>query len=190
VAGRAASIPIAILIAAAIGGCGDSRTVSPTLSRPAAPTGSTPHAFPTLGLDFRSATNWSYETGRLPLVAMMSSGQALVSIWRYPRGQVLPRDLAQLRRARHALVRAAQARDPTFVAQDARILTLDGQPAIELKAQETVQGQPRTVRSVHVYAHGAEFVVDALAPAPYFPVADASLFVPLLGTLRFAAPTP
>ena len=186
--GRAAPITIAILLAAAVGGCGDARTAPPNVSRPAVPSGSTPHDYASLGLEFRSAANWSYETGRLPLVAMMSSGQAVVSIWRYPRSQVLPHGLAQLRRARHALVTAAHARDPTFVAAGGRIVKIDGQPAIDLTGHETVQGQPRLLRSVHVYAHGAEYVVDALAPAAYFAAADASLFVPLLETLRFPAP--
>ena len=187
--GRAAALAISILLPALLAGCADTRTAASNVSRPAAPSGSTAHQFPGLGLGFRSASNWSYEPGRLPLVAMMSSGQALVSIWRYPRGEVLPHGLGQLRRARHALVGAAHARDPTFVALRGQILRLDGQPAIDLMGRETVQGQPRMLRSVHVYAHGAEYVVDALAPAAYFGPADASLFVPLLGTLRFPPPT-
>jgi hypothetical protein len=189
VKGKAAATAISLLLVpGALAACGEHRTAPPDLSRPAAPTGSTPRGFPALGLQFRSATNWSYETGRPPLVAMMSSGQALVAIWRYPRAQPLPSGLAQLRSARHALLLGARARDPTFAARQDRILHLAGEPAIEMLGLETVGGRRQALRSVHVYAHDAEFVIDALAPANYFAGVDASLFVPLLSTLRFPAP--
>ena len=187
--------PVALLLlglclAGAASGCAASRTPAPNLTRPVAPGASVPRDFPSLGLGFRSAGNWSYDPGQPPLVALMTSGQALLAIWRYPRTEPLPVGLAALRQARHALVAAAQARDATFVAEQNRIFRLDGQPAIELLGRETVAGQPRRLRSVHVYAHGAEFVIDALAPAGYFPGVDADEFVPFLDTLRFLAPLP
>jgi hypothetical protein len=189
VKGKAVATAVSLLLGAgALAACGERRTAAPDVSRPAAPTGSVARGFPSLGLDFRSAANWSYEIGRPPLVAMMSSGQGVVAIWRYPRAQPLPSRLAQLRSARRALLLAARARDPTFAARQDRILHLAGQPAIELLGVETVGGQRQALRSVHVYAHADEFVVDALAPERYFAAVDASLFVPLLGTLRFPTP--
>jgi hypothetical protein len=44
------------------------------------------------------------------------------------------------------------------------------------------------VRSTHIYAHGAEYVVDAYADADSFRAIDAQVFRPLLRTLRVSSP--
>lgn len=169
-------------------GCADSRTAPPNVNRPTLPHGTSAHKYPALGVDFRTPSDWSYREGSLPLVATTSSGQAVVAVWRYPRTQPLPRTLSELRAARHALVGAAREHDPTFTYQRAQIVDLNHQPAVVLVGRETIAGQPRAVRSTHVYAHGAEYVIDALAPAGYFARVDAAAFMPLIHSVRFWPP--
>ena len=70
-----------------------------------------------------------------------------------------------------------------------RALTrLGSHPAIQVRGTETISGQPRTVRSTHVYAFGAEVVVDAYAPANVFGRIDRAAFAPLVRSLKLRAP--
>ena len=59
---------------------------------------------------------------------------------------------------------------------------------MQIRARETIAGQPRTVRSTHIYSHGAEIVVDAYADADNFRRIDAKYFRPLLRSLRVTSP--
>ncbi|MCA1690147.1 MAG: hypothetical protein LC720_06850 [Actinobacteria bacterium] len=62
--------------------------------------------------------------------------------------------------------------------------------AVQLRGLETIDGQRREVRSTHLYADGAEVVIDAYAPPDQFRTVDRGVFHPLLRGLRLAAPTP
>jgi hypothetical protein len=44
------------------------------------------------------------------------------------------------------------------------------------------------VRSTHIYAHGAEYVIDAYADADSFRQVDAQVFRPLLRSLHVSSP--
>jgi hypothetical protein len=178
---------IAVAAALALCGCGNDRTKPPDVKTAGQPLGSNDARFPTQGIRFLAPAGWSLDSGVAPLVATTQTGRATVAIWRYPRSEPLPRTKAQLTAARDALVAAATARDPTFKAVRTIIRRLRGVPAIVLLGTETIEGQPRTVRSTHVYAHGAETVVDAYAPAEDFERLDASVFRPLVGSLRVSA---
>ena len=171
-----------------LGGCGAARTAAPDVSVPQVPVGATAHVFAALGLTFSTASNWQYSAGAAPLVATTFSGQAQVALWRYPRVERLPHTSAQLRAARDALLGATRARDPGFVLLSAVITRVARHPAVMLVGRESVAGQLRTVRSVHVYAYGAELVIDAFAPPALFPMADRDLFVPLVGSVTLKAP--
>lgn len=120
----------------------------------------------------------------------IATGQAAVSIFRYPRTEPLPATPAALDAAAAALVDAARTRDPTFAEIKRARLRVDGRPAVVVRGTETVAGQPRTVRSTHVYAFGGEVVVDAIAPAEDFKRVDAEVFRPLVRSLRIRAPRP
>jgi hypothetical protein len=176
---------IALLLLA---GCGDRQGTPPDVSAPARPNGATPVTFASAGLRFSAPGGWHVQAGAAPLVATVQSGTALVAIWRYPRTEPLPTTHAQLTQARDLLLQAAKARDATFAAAKSTITKLGSHPAIQVRGTETVAGQPRDVRSTHVYAFGAEVVVDAYAPASVFGQVDREAFRPLVRSLRLAAP--
>jgi hypothetical protein len=145
--------------------------------------------YPQAGVTLRRApAGWTRISGAAPAVATIATGQATIGIFRYPRTEPLPKTKGQLEAAATALVAAAKARDPTFTEIKRAQLTIDGQPAVQIRGTETIDGQPRTVRTTHVYAHGAEVVVDAYAPAVDFRRVDAQVFRPLLATIWVRAP--
>jgi hypothetical protein len=184
---RAPSIACAAAVLAA--GCGNQQSQPPDASVPVQPAGSTPAAFATQGVRFAVPGGWHLLAGTAPLVATAQSGTAMVAVWRYPRTEPLPKTGAQLTQARDLLLQAAKARDTTFTAARTAITKLGAHPAIQVRGTETVSGQARTVRSTHIYAFGAEVVVDAYAPADVFGRVDRDAFGPLLRSLRLRSPS-
>ena len=171
-------------------GCGATRTPVPDLNAPAVPHGFRTHAYPSAGVRFRAPANWRVAAASAPLVATISSGAALVTIWRYPRTELLPTTATALRAARARLVEIARSRDPRMTFTSTRATRIGGAPAIVLTGRESVSGVERSVRSVHVYAHGAEVVFDALALPSAFPVVDRIVFRPAAASLRLTEPCP
>lgn len=185
---RARRPQLALCAAALLAGCGNDRTPPPDVATPVAATTGTTERSDAAGLEFTVPVGWNLRQGEPPLVATITSGRASVSIFRYPRTEPLPRSRAELDDAVEALAGAARQRDPGFrvVARDrARV---DGRPAVVLRGTEVVAGEPRTVRSTHVYAFGGEVVVDAFAPAEDFPPTDAGAFRALVRSLRLTDP--
>ena len=172
--------------AVALGGCANSRTRPPDVSRPATPHGTQTVTFGAAGVSFRAPKNWATLAGQAPLVATVASGRALVAVWRYPRSEPLPASSAALGNARLALEAAARHRDPRLAVIRSRVLTVDGAPAIELDALEHLAGASRRVRSLHVFAFGAEIVLDAYAPPDSFHAVDHAVFSPLQHSLRLS----
>ncbi|HEV2813175.1 MAG TPA: hypothetical protein VGW10_07995 [Solirubrobacteraceae bacterium] len=169
-------------------GCGRDRIEPPDTVRPATPAGQAPEAFPKAGLFLDRPGNWPFHPGRPPLVASASSGTATVALWRYLRSEPLPRDDAALAAAQQSLEQAAKVRDASFVLEEGRQTEVDGAPAIELLGTGTIAGQKRRVRSTHVYAKGAEVVLDAYAPAQEFERVDKEVFAPIVASLRIDPP--
>jgi hypothetical protein len=167
-----------------LAGCGNERTPAPDVATPGPPIGTTPARYPQHGIAFAAPGGWKVSPGTAPLVATVQTGQATVAVWRYPRAEPLPRSKAHLSAARDALVAAAQARDATFKPIKTALTKVNGAPAVQVRATETIDGQPRTVRSTHIYKRGAEVVVDAYAPQKDFVRVDAQVFRPLLRSLR------
>jgi hypothetical protein len=183
--------PLPILAAATLAaGCGNQQSKPPDPTTPAPVAGRTTVFFDAQGLRFRAPADWRVRPGPAPLVATLQSGTASVAIWRYPRTEPLPRTKAQLGQARGLLLAAAHARDSTFKEAKVAVTRVARHPAIQVRGTETVSGQPRTVRSTHVYAFGAELVVDAFASAAQFPAVDRAVFAPLVRSLRVSAPKP
>lgn len=145
-------------------------------------------AFPKQGVSFTPPADWSVNTGNGHLVATAQAGSATVAVWRYARTQTLPKTKLQLQAARDALVSASKKRDVTFEQIKTAATEIAGQPAVQIRAKEHIAGQPRTVRSTHIYAHGAEYVIDAYADADSFRAVDAKVFRPLLRSLRVSSP--
>jgi hypothetical protein len=177
-----------LLACVLLAGCGNEQAEPPDVGAPARPAGTTQVAFDAQGLRFAAPGGWHVQAGQAPLVATIQSGTAQIALWRYPRTEPLPKSGAQLAQARDLLVQAAKARDETFKEAKTAITKLGGHPAIQVRGTETVSGQARTVRSTHVYAFGAEVVVDAFAPAAVFGQVDRDAFRPLVRSLRLRAP--
>jgi hypothetical protein len=170
-------------------GCGNQQSDPPDVTTPVRPVGSAPAFFDAQGVRIDVPGGWKVRSADSPpLVATVQSGTASVAVWRYPRTEKLPRTKAQLAQARDLLLAAARARDATFKQGNVAIRKSRGHPAIEVRGTETVSGQARTVRSLHVYAFGAEVVVDAFAPADVFARVDREAFRPLLRSVRVRAP--
>jgi hypothetical protein len=185
---RPVTLPLACAAALLGAGCGAERVQPPDPSRPFAIEPPVRRAFPEAGLRFRAPGDLAFGAGRAPLVTSASTGTATIAIWRYPRSEPLPRDDAALAAAREALVRAARTRDATFDLDRSRRVRIDGAPGIELVGSERVAGRDRRVRSTHVYAKGAEVVVDAYAAPRDFAVVDRAIVGPLLRSLKLDPP--
>jgi hypothetical protein len=172
-------------LAALVAGCGGS-------SDPAAPSGppsaKVTGAFPADGIRFTPPTGWALAAGNGPLVATAQAGEATLAVWRYPRAETLPSSKSDLKAARDALVEAEAQRDTTFQVIKTAPTEIAGQPAVQIRARQTIAGQPRTVRSTHIYAEGAEIVIDAYADADSFRQIDATVFRPLLHSLQVSKP--
>jgi hypothetical protein len=180
--------PIACAAAVLAAGCGNEQSTPPDVSKPVRPVGSAATSFGTQGVRFATPGGWHVRAGAAPLVATVQSGPAQIAVWRYPRTEPLPKTSAELTQARDLLLQAAKARDQTFKETRTAITKVDGHPTIEIRGTETISGQARTVRSTHVYAFGAEVVVDAFAPADVFGQVDREAFVPIVKSLRLASP--
>jgi hypothetical protein len=173
---------------AALPGCGDARTSAPDLTTPATPVGHSVARFASAGVLLRAPANWRIQSGQAPLVATISSGDATLAIWRYQRTQPLPRTHAALRRALTALVAAVRARDPTFQAVRIKTTHVDHQPALVVVGLATIDRSGRETRSTHVFAYGAELVLDGYAPASTFARIDRFAFLPIVRSVRLRRP--
>lgn len=178
----------ATLAALALTGCGAERTPVSDPRVPAQVFRRDTADFARAGLRFQLPAGWQVREGPAPLVAAASSGPVTVAVWRYPRREPLPQDDLALSEARRDLLAAARARDPTLEVTASRTTTVDGRPAVEVRGTGEVDGQRRELRSTHVYAFGAEVVVDGYAPRRDLPLLEREVLGPLLASLRVREP--
>lgn len=178
----------ALVAVALLAGCGNDETDPPDTTTPGPRLGSTATSYPQHGIAFDAPAGWNVDRGQPPLIATLATGQATVAIWRYPRSEPLPKTEAELKGARDALLAAARRRDKTFEVIKSAPAKIAGEPAVQIRARETIQGQARVVRSTHIYAEGAEVVIDAFAGPDDFRRVDAEVFRPLLRSLKLSAP--
>ena len=184
-------VPVLIalaLVAALVAGCGNKRQPAPVVTTTSQPFGFVPQDIPTQGLTFDRPQAWRYLPGHAPLLATMTSGLTTIAVWRYPRTEPLPETESQLNTARDALVAAAKARDPSFKVIKAKGTRAAHHPAVVIIADETIAGQPRRVRSTHVYGEGAEVVFDAFAPTDVYPKVEDPVFRHVVRSLTLSKP--
>ena len=157
---------LALLVAAPViaAGCGSGPTPQPSVARPALDPTSQPTALAGGGVIDLPAT-WKITTPADggPLIALATSGQGFIAVWRYARTEPLPVTRADLRNTRRSLRNAVLARDPQFKLY-AAILRPGPPPAVEIIGTGRLAGAPRAIRSLHVYSAGSETVVDCVAP--------------------------
>jgi hypothetical protein len=172
----ALACPLLVLAA-----CGNARTPAASVIWPAAPTGFRALSYPQSGLAFDAPRNWAASAQQAPLVATVSSGAAIVAVWRYTRHRSGSSSPAELQRA---LINQARKSDPTLRVITSRSRTVDGAPAIVLNAFESVAGFPRRVRSIHIFTRGAEIVFDEYAPPIVFDAVNRKVFAPVARSVR------
>lgn len=142
---------------------------------------------PRTKLRFVAPVNWIKRIRHIPGIVRITSGDADVSGWAYPRSEKLPTTPAQLASARDALVALAEQRNPTFKLTSSDITTrIQGAPAIQLRGTQTILGNRIVTHSVHIYYGIGEYVFEALAPQRDFAVADQKVLEPLLRSLDFS----
>ena len=186
--GRARVLAVLALVAA-VAGCGNKRQHAPNVTTTSQAFGFVPQALPTQGLSFERPREWRYLPGTAPLLATMTSGLTTIAVWRYPRTEPLPATSGELDIARDALVAAAKARDPSFKVIKAKGTRAAHHPAVVIEADETIAGQPRRVRSTHVYGNGSEIVVDAFAPLDVYPKVEDPIFRRVVRSLTLSKPS-
>ena len=159
----------------------------PGLGTPAPPQGFHRVDVPAAGLTLQAPFSWTRIDEQAPRVITLTSGDAVIELWRYVRRRPLPSGRAQMISARRALIAAVRSRQPDIRVIRARIVHLAGVRGIDVNAVERVKGQLRRVRSTHLYAGHEEIVLEAYAPTPVFHSVDRSVFSPLRRSLRIAA---
>ena len=141
---------------------------------------------PRTKLRFQAPVNWTKRIRQNPGVVRLSSGDAEVSGWAYPRSEKLPRTAAELATARDALVQRATQRNPTFKLTGSEITRIKDAPAVIVTGTQSILGHEITTRSVHIYRGFGEYVFEALAPQRDFAIADQKVLQPLLQSLDFS----
>jgi hypothetical protein len=170
-----------------VAGCGYSRAPAPPLRNPTPPQGFHTLSFPADGLTLQAPQGWTRIDEQGSLITTLSSGDAVVAVWRYARDLPLPRGRAEMRAATQALISAVQSRQAGVRVVRARIVHLSGVRGIELNAVERIRGQLRRVRSTHLYSGRMEIVLEEYAPLGVFHSVDHSVFSPLRRSLRITA---
>jgi hypothetical protein len=180
---------LACLPLAAFGGCGNSRTPVQDYSKPLPPNGFQPLSYPAAGLYLSAPRNWIVSRSKLPLVATVSSGSAIVALWRFPRKAPAPVDHSQLAAARQTLLKLSRQRDPELQVIRTALGSLHGAPVVEVDTFQKIAGQQRRVRSLHVFVPGSEVVLEQYAPPPLFHAVDHVAFSPIKRSLRIRTPS-
>jgi hypothetical protein len=171
-----------LVLAAA--GCGYSRAPAPSLGIPAPPQGFRLLSFPTIGVSLSAPSNWITVAERPPLVTVLTSGDAVIALWRYARVAPPPAGRAGLGSAIHALIAQVRSRQPQVRVIRTAIVHLGGASGIELDALERIKDQLRRIRSTHLYAGQQEIVLEQYAPPAVFHIVDHAVFSPVRHSLR------
>ena len=181
-------VPLSLLAAILLAGCGNAQTAAPETGRIPAPQDFREVKYSVDGIRLRVPTNWRAVQGNGTHIATVAIGDAQIAVWRYPRTEPLPETRSQLDAARQALVAQVQRRDATFELTSSRVVMKRGLKGVELVGQGSNQGERRSVRSLHAYGNGLEVVVDAFAPPAEFARVDEQTFGPVTRSLRMFKP--
>jgi hypothetical protein len=178
---RAAGLAAAAVVVL-LAGCG-SLTPAPQLLTPSGAGGLQVNRYPVAGFKLGMPRNWTPVSVRPPLVALVTSGSAVISLWRYPRSGAPPGTPAQLHGALGRLIAAARSRDHTLRVVGSSTATVAGLPAAQLETVQQIGRAIRQVQSTHVYGRGEELVLEEIAPVGLFSSLDRSVFAPVRRSL-------
>jgi hypothetical protein len=166
--------------------CG-SRAPVPQVGGPAPPGGFHLLRYPADGLALMSPRAWSTVASPPPQVALITSGGAVIALWRYPRSGPPPTRAIELRSALRRLIVSARARQPKLKLIGSRIETVGGHPALELDTIQQIGPSVRQVSSTHVFSPAEEVVLEEYAPPALFPSVERSVFAPVRRSLTLSA---
>ncbi|MDQ8047246.1 MAG: hypothetical protein AAGC46_20300 [Solirubrobacteraceae bacterium] len=174
----------ALLLLTGLAACGDGPTQEPSVGRPQLDPSGVPFNLAGGGsIDMPST--WTTTAGPAggPELVRSTSGQGAIVVWKYPRTEPLPTTRKDLRNTRRSLRNAITTRDPTFKVTLA-LLKETPQPSVEIAGIGTMAGAKRSLRSMHVYANGAETVVDCIGPVGDAKAFTATICDPVIASLN------
>ncbi len=180
--GRILAIGLGLLTLLA--GCGNSRTPPPSTATPAPPSTFQTLTFRAAGVKLDAPSNWVIARGRGRLLTALSSGSAVVALWRFPRPAAQQSSTSALRLQARRLLGAARRRDPGFQLVGTKVRRIGDLPAVQINAFEQINGRRRRVLSTHVFARRAEIVLDEYAPPDVFGAVADRVFSPLSHSLQ------
>ena len=183
---RAALLAPALVAALALSACGSGQTRPLSVYKTYAPAHFKPFGLSRYGIGFVVPSNWAdlSDLLRPPVIAIIASGPAVISVSRYARTVPPPAGTTGLDGARAALVGAIKAKQPDVRVISAQTSSVGGQPAIVLDAIESIDGQRRHVRSTHLYLRRAEVVLEEYAPVAEFATVEREVFAEVSSSLR------
>jgi hypothetical protein len=164
-------------------GCGNERSRPIGLSQLGPAVSLVNFTAPSGDVSFGRPSSWTVSSGNLPVVAQISSGSAVATVYAYPRTD-LSQSTAGAEASRQRLLTSLQERAPSFEVQSSRVREVDGAPAVEIVGRGRIAGHRVRTKSVHVYKGAAEYVIDAYARPRFFHRAETDAFNPLLATIR------
>jgi hypothetical protein len=130
---------------------------------------------------------WNTVPAQAPQVTLITSGGAVIALWRYPRSGPLPSSAGELRSALQRLIVSARAREPKLRLIGSKIETVGGHPALELDTVQQIGPSLRQVSSTHVFSPAAEVVLEEYAPTALFPSVERSVFAPVRRSLTVSS---
>jgi hypothetical protein len=148
----------------------------PSLTRPAAAHGYRTLRFADADVSVSLPAGWSQVAEHPPLLTTLTSGDAVIALWRHPARQPPPASASALGAAGARLIQAIDARGSSARVLGWRVARIDGSPAIELTAFEQIAGQPRQVLSTHLFTRSGEAVLEEYAPPAVFRAVRAGVF--------------
>jgi hypothetical protein len=175
--------PALLVLPALLGGCGNDRPVVGKITQTPGRDARTYH-YPRYGLTVQLPTNLSVNRGRAPEVLNATLGESYVSAFAYRRAEQLPRNSAELAAARRRLVRAVKRRAAGYELESSRTTTVHGNRAVELVGQQTISRRRLRIRSLHVFAGRAEYVLEVVSPATRFKRFDDRVYPRLRESLK------
>ena len=116
-------------------------------------------------------------------MTVVTSGDAVIALWHFPRPQAPPASAAALSAARNSLFAAVRIRRGSVRVISSRITRVDGAPTIEFNALESIAGRRRQVLSTHVFTAGGEVVLEEYAPPRTFTSIHRQLFARVRSSL-------
>jgi hypothetical protein len=169
-------------------GCGRDRLEPPDPARPASALNEVELQYPQAGLRFQAPDDLTFDRGREPLVTSTAVGERVDRDLALPAHRAAAARRVGARRRRAHAGRRDQDPRPVLPARRVERVRVDGARGLEVLGTQQVQGRERRVRSTHVYAKGAEFVIDTYSAPQDFENADDAIFRPLVESLKIDPP--